>query len=82
MYVSVCVFPLSLQLTFSYSHLAEAYYTFEFRSNDIVLLSFVKSGSVWMKEILWNMKNLDDLHLADQVHIDDKVYFIDWVRED
>ncbi|KAK4323848.1 hypothetical protein Pmani_005488 [Petrolisthes manimaculis] len=60
-----------------YRCLAEAYYNFEFRSDDVVLSSYTKSGTVWCKEILWAMTHLDQLHLADHQHIDDRNYFID-----
>ena len=64
---------------FRYRRLAHTYYTFQFQSDDTLLMTYPKSGTTWGMEILWAMKNQGRLHLAHANHIHDRIYFIDRV---
>ncbi|XP_042858264.1 sulfotransferase family cytosolic 1B member 1-like [Penaeus japonicus] len=69
--------PSRVNLRHAYSHLAEAYYNFEFRPDDVVLATYPRSGTTWTSEILWAMKNLGRLDKADEVTNSDRTIFID-----
>lgn len=57
-----------------YRELSQAYHNFQFKSDDIVVMSYPRSGSTWTREILWAMTNLDHLHLADTQHVNTRVF--------
>lgn len=57
-----------------YRQLCEAYRSFAFRSDDVVVMSYPRSGSTWTREILWAMKHIDHLHLADLHHVNKRVF--------
>ncbi|XP_042858260.1 sulfotransferase 1C4-like [Penaeus japonicus] len=61
----------------AYARLASAFYHFEFRPDDIVVLTYPKSGTSWTSELVWALKNPGALHLAEEVPSSDRVFFID-----
>lgn len=73
----VLVTPGDTMLPKAYRRLAHAYYTFQFRSDDTLLMAYPKCGNTWTMEILWALRNVDRLHLADATHIHDRIYYFD-----
>lgn len=59
---------------YDYRRLSHSYYNFQFRSDDIVVMAFPRSGSTWTREIVWAMTHLDHLHLADNHHVNTRVF--------
>lgn len=73
----VVTVPGGVVLPEAYRRLAHSYYTFQFRSDDTLLMAYPKSGTTWGMEILWAMRNPERLHFAHVNHIHDRVYFMD-----
>ncbi|XP_037803481.1 LOW QUALITY PROTEIN: sulfotransferase family cytosolic 1B member 1-like [Penaeus monodon] len=69
--------PSLVLLRPAYADLAESYYNFEFRPDDTVLLTFPKSGTTWLSEALWALRNLDQLGKADEADVDERLFFMD-----
>ncbi|XP_068247349.1 sulfotransferase 1A3-like [Palaemon carinicauda] len=69
--------PGNVILPYRFLDLAKTVYNFEFRSDDIVVATFPKSGTVWTAELLWAMTHLDQLHTLDTDHISLRNFFID-----
>ncbi|XP_047488187.1 sulfotransferase 1C4-like [Penaeus chinensis] len=60
-----------------YKRVAEKIYNFKFRTDDIVVTTFPKSGTLWTMELVWAMTNLDRINDTQKVNINDRVFMID-----
>ncbi|XP_047488220.1 sulfotransferase 1B1-like [Penaeus chinensis] len=69
--------PSRVSLPPAYSHLAHAYYNFEFRPDDLVLVTYPRSGTTWTSELLWAMRNLGLLERGEEITGGDRTTFID-----
>jgi len=49
-----------------YEKYAEAYRTFEFHPDDVLVCTFPKSGTTWTQEVVWTLRN--DSHLTNPTH--------------
>nr|XP_027234231.1 sulfotransferase 1C4-like isoform X3 [Penaeus vannamei] len=61
----------------SYARLASAFYHFEFRPDDVVVLTYPKSGTNWTSELVWALRNPDALHRAEDVASSERFFFLD-----
>ncbi|XP_042886680.1 sulfotransferase 1A3-like isoform X2 [Penaeus japonicus] len=57
--------------------MAHRLYNFDFRPDDIVVMTYPKCGTTWMQEIIWGMTHLDELEEADRLPITYRTFFID-----
>ncbi|KAK7080296.1 hypothetical protein SK128_024222 [Halocaridina rubra] len=64
-------------LSARYANMAKKIRTFEFRSDDIIVMTYPKSGTTWLQETLWSMRHSHELHLAEKESISQRTYFID-----
>nr|XP_027231606.1 sulfotransferase 1C4-like isoform X1 [Penaeus vannamei] len=69
--------PGRFSLSEAYLKLADAHYNFEFRSSDVVLLSYPKSGTTWASELLWAMMNIDHLDSMEKKNIHGRAFYLD-----
>lgn len=53
----VQVQPNGFVMPAHYSKFAAKYYNFEFRSDDVVIMTHPKCGTTWTQEIVWTMRN-------------------------
>ncbi|XP_064088219.1 uncharacterized protein LOC135202655 [Macrobrachium nipponense] len=69
--------PGGILLPFTFVRLARNFHDFEFGSEDVVVATFPKSGTVWMGEILWAMTHFDSLATMETSAINARSYFFD-----
>lgn len=69
--------PGGMLMKARYKEMAPRFYNFDFRPDDIVVMTYPKCGTTWMQEILWGMTHLDELDEADRLAISNRTHFID-----
>ncbi|KAF2368086.1 Sulfotransferase domain [Trinorchestia longiramus] len=70
---SMCLLPQA------YTRFAERYLNFQFRSSDILLVTYPKCGTTWTQEIIWTMLHNPDLDNPDAVqHVNFRSPFIEF----
>lgn len=60
-----------------YKRAAEKLYNFKYRSDDIVVTTYPKSGTLWTMELVWAMTHLDQFQLPQKKHTNERVFVID-----
>lgn len=61
-----------------YTKFADKLFNFQFKSNDVVIMTWPKCGTTWMQEIAWTMRNSPDLNHPDKdMSINNRVPFLD-----
>lgn len=60
-----------------YKRVAEKIYNFKFRTDDIVVTTFPKSGTLWTMELVWALTHLDRINDTQKENINDRVFMID-----
>ncbi|XP_027237354.2 sulfotransferase 1C4 [Penaeus vannamei] len=62
-----------------YMDLGNDYYNFEFRKEDVLIMTYPKCGTTWTQEIVWTMRNNPDLNNP-EAHwaVMDRVPFIEF----
>ncbi|XP_042886419.1 sulfotransferase 1C4-like [Penaeus japonicus] len=61
-----------------YINFADRFYNFEFRKDDVLVMTWPKCGTTWTQEIVWTMRNNPDLDHPDaDVAIMDRVPFME-----
>ncbi|XP_047497753.1 sulfotransferase 1C4-like [Penaeus chinensis] len=64
-----------------YMNLGNDYYNFEFRKDDVLIMTYPKCGTTWTQEIVWTMRNNRNLDNPDAPWaVMDRVPFIDILR--
>ncbi|XP_063609974.1 sulfotransferase 1C4-like [Penaeus indicus] len=62
-----------------YMDLGNDYYNFEFRKDDVLIMTYPKCGTTWTQEIVWTMRNNPDLDNPDAPWaVMDRVPFIEF----
>ncbi|CAB4064372.1 unnamed protein product [Lepeophtheirus salmonis] len=56
---------------------SESFHNFETRDDDTWIVSFPKSGSTWLSELVWCLKNNMDFEKASTIHQSERIPFID-----
>ncbi|KAK3884511.1 hypothetical protein Pcinc_011228 [Petrolisthes cinctipes] len=69
--------PGSLILKPRYADLMDKLYNFEFRPDDILIMTYPKSGTTWMQELVWSLTHPDHLHQADFHTISSRSSFLE-----
>lgn len=69
--------PGNVLLPESYKRLAEKLYNFKYRSDDIVVTTYPKSGTLWTIELVWAMTHLDQFQLPLKGHTNERVFVLD-----
>ncbi|KAK9503872.1 hypothetical protein O3M35_010338 [Rhynocoris fuscipes] len=70
--------PKKWMLPFEYSNHAENYYNFEIRNDDIWIMTFPRSGTTWMQELLWLVNNNLDYETAAKIPLNDRFPFYEY----
>ncbi|CAL4202571.1 unnamed protein product, partial [Meganyctiphanes norvegica] len=69
--------PGDVTLDAKYGKLANNFYKFQFREGDVLLSSFPKSGTTWVRELVWNLMHTDQLEKVDELGLDQRSFFLD-----
>lgn len=69
--------PGDVLLPEPYKRAAEKLYNFKYRSDDIVVTTYPKSGTLWTMELVWAMTHLDQFQLPQKKHTNERVFVID-----
>lgn len=64
---------------FSYCTVAERIKNFNIRKDDVFVLTFPKSGTTWMSELLWLLMNDLDFDTAKSEYIMLRIPFIEYL---
>ncbi|XP_042203819.1 sulfotransferase family cytosolic 1B member 1-like isoform X1 [Homarus americanus] len=54
------------------------YFNFRFREEDVLVMTFPRSGTTWTQEIVWLMKHRVDVDAAQATRLDDRVPFLEF----
>ncbi|ROT84724.1 estrogen sulfotransferase [Penaeus vannamei] len=65
--------PGDVLLPEPYKRAAEKLYNFKYRSDDIVVTTYPKSGTLWTMELVWAMTHLDQFQLPQKKHTNERV---------
>lgn len=61
-----------------YDRFAERYFNYKFQKDDVLVMTFPRSGTTWTQEIVWTMRNQVDVDTAANVPLDVRVPFIEF----
>ncbi|XP_042877124.1 sulfotransferase 1C4-like [Penaeus japonicus] len=61
-----------------YARFAKQYFNYEFQDDDVLVMTFPRSGTTWTQEIVWTMRNQVDVDTASKVPLDARVPFIEF----
>lgn len=56
---------------------AEDIYNFEFRKDDVVVLTFPRSGTTWTQEMAWLLANNLDYHTAANIPLTERFAYLE-----
>ncbi|XP_069997628.1 sulfotransferase 1A3 [Penaeus vannamei] len=60
-----------------YGLFANKYFNYKFQADDVLVMTFPRSGTTWTQEIVWTMRNQLDLDTAAEVPLDTRVPFLE-----
>ncbi|XP_037795593.1 sulfotransferase 1 family member D1-like [Penaeus monodon] len=60
-----------------YGLFASKYFNYKFQEDDVLVMTFPRSGTTWTQEVVWTMRNKLDLDTAAAVPLDARVPFIE-----
>ncbi|KAK9503871.1 hypothetical protein O3M35_010337 [Rhynocoris fuscipes] len=70
--------PKKWLLPHEYTYHAENYYNFELRNDDIWIVTYPRSGTTWMQELLWLVNNDLDYESAATVPLNERFPFFEF----
>ncbi|KAF2368087.1 Sulfotransferase domain [Trinorchestia longiramus] len=71
--------PSNYILTQAYTRFAENYLAFQFRSSDVLVVTYPKCGTTWTQEIIWTMLHNPDLDNPDgDLHLGTRSPFLEF----
>jgi len=73
----VLVQPGGVLLPAGYKKFAKPIYNFKYRSDDICLFTYPKSGTTWTAEIVWAMTHINEMQRALTENLNHRYFFID-----
>jgi len=69
--------PSNCTLPIAYSHLKERVYSLEVNSGDVFVFGWIKTGTTWMRELVWCIMNECDIDKAKKIKLNERIPFID-----
>uniref|UniRef100_A0A224XU45 Putative sulfotransferase n=1 Tax=Panstrongylus lignarius TaxID=156445 RepID=A0A224XU45_9HEMI len=74
----VQVGPKKWTLPAKYAKHAEKYYTFDLQPDDLWIMTYPRSGTTWMQELLWQVNNKLDFGISSKVPLFERFPFFEF----